>query len=913
MTETNNTTYSITPKDFPDAPKNERVWVCWRHEPPPGSDVVTKMPKRADGKGNAKTNDPGTWSPYEVALQTFEARPDHFAGIGMVFQEDDPYVGVDLDGCRDPETGVITPWARGIVEALDTYTEVSPSETGLKMWTRGHIPHQAYAKKFKDGERPGIEVYPQGRWFAVTGWRLEGTPEVINARTSALTRLVKKHFPDRFTTPDGPAPRPVADNSRMPGGEFDLETWLRDHNVPVAGEAADSSGRKWKLKACPRSDRHSTPDSTGAYVVQMPAADGGPYGGISGWCSHAGCGGGSSDIWHDLRRAYEPGWEPYKKITNGGRKRGEGGALGDQDGDVFYLPPELELTDLGNSSRFARRYGGQLIYSPAIGGYGEYRAGRYVRDDLGKRFELAKAVPKEFMAEAGNISATDQDAAKKYAKHGIASAARPRLESMVALAHSDPRIAVPSEDLDGDPYLFNCASGTIDLRTGKQRPHDQGDRLTKISAVEYHAGAACPTWLRFLEEILPEEELRTFLRRWFGWCLTGIVNQEILPIFYGTGANGKSTLVNILLEILGDYGQQAPQDLLMVKRREHPTELADLFGRRLVASAESEEGVRLNESLVKQLTGRERVRARYMRQDFFEFDPTHKLVLLTNHKPNIRGSDKGIWRRLKVVPFEVTIPEAEQDKGLDDKLREELPGILAWAVKGCLEWQSEGLSEPQKIRVATADYREEQDVIGAFFDECCSIVEDEATYTRWSVLFETYQEWCKRSGENVMKKRDFSDRLKERGFPPDNGPKNVAIRRRILLREDAPRPDRGGGERLFNASSNTQNINPNGRRVNEVNPENTCKSQESGEKVNVGYPNSDISGQWKPSRGGDSETTLTQVNPLTHEADKYAKYTDGSTHTKRRLSEEEARQVQKLIGEGMGPEWARAAVVGADE
>lgn len=541
--------------------------------------------------------------------------------------------------------------------------------------------------------------------------------------------------------------------------------------------------------------------------------------------------------------------------------------------DRTELPPDLLLTDLGNADRFAARFEKQLIYSPAIGGYGEYRAGRYGRDDLGKRFELAKSVPLEFMVEAGTIAAADQDTAKKYAKHGIASAARPRLESMVALAHSDPRIAVASEDLDGDPYLFNCATGTIDLRTGELRPHDHADRLTKISPVRYQEGAGCPTWHKFLQEILPEPELQAFMRRWFGWCLTGVVNAEVLPIFYGTGANGKSTMVNVLLELLGDYGMQAPQDLLMVKRREHPTELADLHGRRLVASAEIEEGVRLNESLVKQLTGRERVRARYMRQDFFEFDPTHKLVLLTNHKPTIRGSDKGIWRRLKVVPFEVTIADADQDKHLADKLRAELPGILAWAIEGCLEWQRDGLGEPQKVRDASAEYQSEQDVIGAFLDECCEVVEDDAVYTLFKVLFGTYQEWCKDLGERAMKRNDFIERLKERGFPPDNGPKNVSIRRRIRLRDDAPRPD-GGGDRLFTSSHNkhtnpdggTNRVNPEGKRVNDVNPENSCKTEEAEEKVNGGYRGFGMNADCESSRGGHSETPLTRVNPLTLDA-----------------------------------------------
>jgi P4 family phage/plasmid primase-like protien len=657
-------------------------------------------------------------------------------------------------------------------------------------------------------------------------------------------------------------------------------------------------------------------------------------------------GGGQREYERIFEKLAENGRNDQVKVIHGGRQHKEepvegDGLAGDDTVGRPGLPMELLLTDLGNAIRFARRFEGQLVYSPALGGYGEYRGGRYVRDDLGKRFERAKSVPLEFMVEASNISAADPDTAKKYAKHGIASAARPRLESMVALAHSDPRIAVASEDLDGDPYLFNCASGTIDLRTGKLRPHDQGDRLTKISPVRYREGAGCPAWLRFLEEILPEPELRAFMKRWFGWCLTGIVNAEVLPIFYGTGANGKSTLTNVLLEVLGDYGQQAPQDLLMVKRRDHPTELADLFGRRLVASAEIEEGVRLNESLVKQLTGRERVRARYMRQDFFEFDPTHKLVLLTNHKPTIRGSDKGIWRRLKVVPFEVTIPDTDQDKDLADKLREELPGILAWAVEGCLEWRREGLGEPQKVRDASAEYQSEQDVIGTFLDECCEIVEDNAAYTLMRDLYPVYQEWCKRSREFMLKKQGFGDRLTERGFPPERGTGNKPIRRRITLRADAPRPE-GGGPRLNfsegnsgDGSSYPQNSNYGPDKDNNAKPEgnsrvtrvtlgktqNSCKTEQWEEVVTSSYPQYGMNANMKPSREGDIQNWVTPGNWVTQEVtpgegneeiEGRQVSANGSSAPKRRLTEEEAREVRKLIGEGMEASFARAAVLGEE-
>jgi P4 family phage/plasmid primase-like protien len=572
------------------------------------------------------------------------------------------------------------------------------------------------------------------------------------------------------------------------------------------------------------------------------------------------------------------------------RPSSEGGDQGDDE-----LPPELELTDIGNALRFAKRFGGRLIYSPTLGGYAYYKGGRYVRDELGKRFELAKAVPKEFVDEAVRLANFgDQDGAKRLSKHGIASASRPRLESMVALAHSDRRVAVPSEDLDRDPYLLNVKNGTIDLRTGELREHRQSDRLTKISPVAYDQDAGTPQWDEFLAEILPDEQLRVWLKRWFGWCLTGVVTEEMLPIFYGTGQNGKSTFVNVLLAVICEYGQQAPKDLLMVKRHEHPTELAGLYGMRLVASVEIEEGMRLNESLVKQLTGRERVRARYMRQDFFEFDPTHKLLIVANHKPTIIGTDTGMWRRLKVVPFEVSIPESKQDKQLEQKLRAELPGILRWGIEGCLEWQRDGLPAPPKIKDASEEYRSEQDAVGQFLEECCIIVDDDAIYTTMASLFDVYSEWCKRSRETALKKRAFGDRLAERGFPPDKGPRNKPVRRHITLRDDAPRPDGNGPRsRLLDAPQEPDSYSDS----SEGNTENSCKAHEKVNGVTFGYPNSGMNGNQKPSREGYTETTVTQGNKVTPSDE---------------LTDVEAVEVEHLVDTGMKRAFAVEAVLGED-
>ncbi|MDP8952545.1 MAG: phage/plasmid primase, P4 family, partial [Actinomycetota bacterium] len=256
-------------------------------------------------------------------------------------------------------------------------------------------------------------------------------------------------------------------------------------------------------------------------------------------------------------------------------------------------------------------------------------------------------------------------------------------------------------------------------------------------------------------------------------------------ILYGPGANGKSTLINVVLEMLGGYGKQAAPDLLMAKHGAHPTELADLFGARLVAAQETEDGRRLAEGLVKQLTGGDRIKARYMRQDFWEFDPTHKVWLATNHKPEIRGTDHAIWRRIRLIPFDVIIPKEEQDPRLPEKLRSELPGILAWAIEGCLAWQREGLGEPPEVRAATEGYRAEQDVLAAFFEECCVI--REGTWAPFKDLYAAYAAWAEDSGEKPESKRKFGSRLKERGMEPDHGTDNIAIRHGIGLRREGGR------------------------------------------------------------------------------------------------------------------------------
>jgi putative DNA primase/helicase len=437
------------------------------------------------------------------------------------------------------------------------------------------------------------------------------------------------------------------------------------------------------------------------------------------------------------------------------------------------------LTDLGNARRLVHRHGRNLRYCWLWRKWLVWDGKRWVKDDTGEVYRLAKETVSSIYQEAAE--APNDEARKELGKHATRSEAGARIKEMVDLARSD--VPVMPDELDASPDLLNTESGTIDLRTGELREHRREDLTTKIAPTTYRPDAAAPTWEAFLERVLPGEDLRAFVQRAVGYSATGDTSEQCMFINHGGGANGKSTFQEAIAAALGDYAMRAPTEMLLAKRSDGvPNDVARLKGARFVSASETEEGRRLAESRIKDLTGQDTITARFMKAEWFDFAPTHKLWLSTNHKPEIRGTDAAIWRRIRLVPWAVTIPPAEQDKKLPIALRHELAGILAWVVRGCLQWRREGLQAPDEVRKATGEYRAEMDVLAGFLVECCELDTGHWEYAK--DLYECYKRWCDENGERPEPQRKFGGRLGERGFQRDRGgSRGAGIWRGVRLTE----------------------------------------------------------------------------------------------------------------------------------
>ena len=399
---------------------------------------------------------------------------------------------------------------------------------------------------------------------------------------------------------------------------------------------------------------------------------------------------------------------------------------------------------------FTRRYHRDWRYVAAWGRWLVWDGQRWRTEDTLAATDLIRSVCRQTAVRADN--------SKVAAKLASAST----VGGVERLARADRRHAATTDEWDADPWLLNTPGGVVDLKTGRKRTNDRADRMTKITTATPEGD--CSQWKAFLSDVTGGNvELHTYLQRMVGYCLTGVTSAHALFFLYGTGANGKSVFANVISTILGDYATAASMDTFVETRGDrHPTDLAGLRGARFVTAIETEQGRRLNESKVKAITGGDKISARFMHKDFFEFFPQFKPVIVGNHKPAIRNIDEAMKRRMHMIPFTVTIPPEKRDGRLTEKLLAERDGILAWAVAGCLAWQREGLNPPACVRAATEEYFEAEDALGRWLDERC--VREVNAKSLTAELFNDWKLWAEAAGEFIGSQRRFSDLLITRGI-----------------------------------------------------------------------------------------------------------------------------------------------------
>lgn len=429
--------------------------------------------------------------------------------------------------------------------------------------------------------------------------------------------------------------------------------------------------------------------------------------------------------------------------------------------------PETQ-TDLANSRRFIELNGDRIRYCYQWKTWLVWDGNRWAENSAGEVERLAKNVSDLLWKEAQEIN---DPGARRFAAN---SASLRAIRAIVELGKSE--CPIDPAEMDQDGWLLNCANGTLDLRTGIVRPAQPSDLITSICPTSFDPEARSSEWETFLDSTFGgDHSLIAYVQRLLGYCLTADSSEQTLPVMWGTGANGKSTLLNAFMGMLGtDYAIKAPNNLLLTKKHEsHPTELADLHRKRFVVCVETPHNARLNETLVKELTGGDRIRARRMHRDFFEFEPTHKLILCTNHKPNVHGTDHGIWRRLALIPFAQTFwnpargetgpPELQLDSEISERLTECRESILAWCVKGCRDWRRSGLLFPDAVREATSQYRAAEDVIGQWVGERCVITNE--SRIKSAEAYTDYESWCSKNGENKSSKKSFGQYMSNRFEP----------------------------------------------------------------------------------------------------------------------------------------------------
>ncbi|ETT84199.1 phage/plasmid primase, P4 family [Viridibacillus sp. FSL R5-0477] len=735
-------------------------WILWRFEERGGK--KTKVPYQPNGE-MAQANNRRTWSTFATTVKFY--MQGNYDGIGFVFSRQDSYIGIDIDKCVVVDK--LNTFATEIIDTIDSYTEFSPSGTGIHIIIKGSLPQSVMGTGRKNTKH-GLEIYSYGRYFTFTGNR-ENSNDVYD-RTDELAGVFEKYFDDSdiqgrvnlaefekdeikhsneklwemmFRSKNGDEIRSLYNGNLIKDDHSGSDLALSNHLAFWTGKSAprmDSMFRETSLMR-DKWDRIHFSDTGETYGERTIAEA------ISSTTATV------LDHQNDNEFSFSfNNDEVAEEVEKPARK--------------------FKLTDLGNAERIAYEYGHVIRYIPSVGWYiwnGKY----WEYDEKGKLHRLVAKVVRK-LGESNDE--TEQKWARHCEKHNVRES-----------AIKDLKILVPGDrsDFDRHKYLLNIENGVVDLKTGKLQPHNRELSLTKMTNITFDESAKCPEWVSFLEQIfLGDKELIEYMQRLIGYSLTGEISEQIMVFLIGGGSNGKSTFINTIKDIMGEYGKQAKSDTFIKKKETGANnDIARLVSSRFVSAIESEDGEQLSEAFVKQITGGEPVLARFLRQEYFEFIPEFKVFFTTNHKPVIKGVDEGIWRRVKLVPFNLQLPKEKRDLKLPEKLSLEMSGILNWAIEGCLKWQQSGLCEPVIVKKATGDYKEDMDILGPFLYECCYVPMIDEVKIEAKELYEIYSNWCYKTGEHALKNRAFYRMLETKGFKKKKGNQNKTFIHGVTLKE----------------------------------------------------------------------------------------------------------------------------------
>lgn len=735
--------------NIPDELKRLNNWCVWKFEKRNGK--RTKIPFNAETGEFAKSNDKSTWSSYETAVNA-----QGVDGIGFFFEP--PYLGIDIDDIDDDlhrfkQGDKLDNIVSEFNEAFKSYTEVSPSGNGLHIIVKGKIPGSRRRKG-------NIEMYDSGRFFTMTGKSIGKYKDVTEVSEQVFKTIYDKYLPDNTVQ------YPTTNNYQQ-----------NIHNLSeiyVINEIYKSKQAKlfddlMKGNYEPYYTSHSEADMALANILAFWCAK--DYSQMDSIFRQSNL---YRDKWDEKRKNSTYGEQTLFKAINEAnniytpKQQTDDNPLRYALSKLFDNQEEAKeypirsYDDTGNADRFIDRYGHLYKHSYITNKFYIYDGQKWKVDDRGaiRKLidEMIESIKNEKVLHSEDVTEEEaRETFQKYYKKTRGTQSKKNI--MNELMH---RKTVTPDEFDKDDMLLNVTNGYIDLTSRELYKHDINRMFSQIANTDYSEKMQPAVWLDFLNDIFAgDKAVIRYIQKALGYSLTGSTREQVMFILFGKGRNGKSIFVETIAEILGDYSNNMQAKSLMVKKNDNVnTDIARLSKARFVTSSEPNEGFRFDEGLIKQITGGDKVTARFLYAEEFEYTPKFKIWVSTNHKPIIRGTDDGIWRRLVLIPFDVQIPEEKVDKDLKYKLLREAPAILNWMAEGAYMWMREGLELPEKLKDAGQIYRTEMDVVEQFIQEKCKRAE--GVKETGKALYEEYKKWADENNEYKMDKNKFGKKLKEK-------------------------------------------------------------------------------------------------------------------------------------------------------